>query len=236
MKNTYLTNNGHQNGHSHDHDNDLLLDEMGDNHVITSSDTPLRDDAFMLDDDLKIELIEKNFAEIMHILGLDLTDDSLKGTPKRVAKMFINEVFKGLNPANKPSITLFNNDYQYDQMLVEKGIRVHSYCEHHFVPIMGKAHVAYISSGKVIGLSKLNRIVEYFAKRPQVQERLTIQIAEELKRALQTDDVAVVIDAQHFCVMTRGVQDTGSTTITASYNGKFLEEATKQEFLRHVNS
>lgn len=234
MKNTYQHNNGHQNGHSHDHD-DLLLDEMGDNHVITSAETPLRDDAFMLDDDLKIELIEKNFAEIMHILGLDLTDDSLKGTPKRVAKMFINEVFKGLNPANKPSVTLFNNDYQYNQMLVEKGIRVHSYCEHHFVPIVGKAHVAYISSGKVIGLSKLNRIVEYFAKRPQVQERLTIQIAEELKRALQTDDVAVVIDAQHFCVMTRGVQDTGSTTITASYSGKFLEEATKQEFLRHVS-
>ena len=236
MKNTYQNNNGHQNGHSHSHDDDLLIDEMGDNHVITSAETPLREDAFMLDDDLKIELIEKNFAEIMHILGLDLTDDSLKGTPKRVAKMFINEVFKGLNPANKPSVTLFNNDYHYDQMLVEKGIRVHSYCEHHFVPIVGKAHVAYISSGKVIGLSKLNRIVEYFAKRPQVQERLTIQIAEELKRALHTDDVAVVIDAQHFCVMTRGVQDTGSTTITASYSGKFLEEATKQEFLRYVNS
>ena len=153
--------------------------EIEDDHMFTSLQTPLRKDAFKMDDGLKIELIAKHFKDIMHILGLDLSDDSLKGTPTRVAKMYVNEIFKGLSPANKPRITLFENKYKYNEMLVEKNITVQSYCEHHFVPITGRAHVAYISNGNVIGLSKINRIVEYFSKRPQVQERLTVQIAEE---------------------------------------------------------
>jgi GTP cyclohydrolase I len=210
------------------------VEEIGNDHVASSIETPLREDAFAMDDDLKIELIEKHFRHIMEIMGLDLTDDSLKGTPKRVAKMFITEVFSGLDPKNKPAVTLFENKYKYDQMLVEKDISVFSNCEHHFVPIYGKAHVAYISSGKVIGLSKLNRIVEYFAKRPQVQERLTVQIANELKEALQTEDVAVVIDAQHMCVQSRGIRDSGSSTVTAYYGGKFQEEITKKEFLSYL--
>lgn len=226
------------NGKKHSHSDDfayLLTDELGETHVATSLETPLREDAFQLDDDLKIELIEKHFREIMNILGLDLTDDSLKGSPRRVAKMYVKETFSGLNPANKPAPTLFENKFGYNQMLVEKDITVHSYCEHHFVPIMGKAHVAYISSGKVIGLSKLNRIVQYFAKRPQVQERLTMQIANELREVLQTDDVAVIIDAKHLCVSTRGVNDVDSSTITAAYHGKFEEEATRQELLRYIS-
>ncbi len=225
------------NGHSHDHDDlltDELIDEQGDTHGSANLETPLRADAFDLDDSLKIDLIEEHFREIMTILGLDLADDSLKGTPRRVAKMYVNETFKGLNPASKPSTTLFDNKYQYNQMLVERDITVQSYCEHHFVPIIGRAHVAYISSGKVIGLSKLNRIVQHFAKRPQVQERLTMQIADELKKALQTDDVAVIIDAAHLCVSTRGVNDTASSTLTAAYSGKFDDEATRQEFLKYV--
>ena len=213
---------------------DELVDEIGDAHSTTSIDTPLRPDAFDLDDNLKIDLIEEHFREIMGILGLDLTDDSLKGSARRVAKMYVKEVFSGLNPANKPEPTLFENKFQYQEMLVEKDITVQTYCEHHFVPIIGKAHVAYISSGKVIGLSKLNRIVEYFCKRPQVQERLTIQIAEELKRVLETEDVAVVIDAKHLCVSTRGVRDLNSSTITSSYSGKFDEEATRQELLHYI--
>ncbi|NIJ54234.1 GTP cyclohydrolase I FolE [Dyadobacter arcticus] len=212
----------------------LEIEEMGDDHVFSSIETPMRKDAFALEDEVKIELIEKHFRHIMEIIGLDMTDDSLKGTPKRVAKMFIKEVFSGLDPKNKPSITLFDNKYKYDQMLVEKDISVFSNCEHHFVPIYGKAHVAYISSGKVIGLSKLNRIVEYFSKRPQVQERLTVQIANELKQALQTEDIAIVIDAQHMCVQSRGIRDSGSSTVTAYYGGKFQEEATKKEFLSYL--
>lgn len=219
------------NGHDVDH---LLADEIGDVHGAAALDTPMRPDAFDLDDDTKIDLIEEHFREIMNVLGLDLTDDSLKGSPRRVAKMYVNEIFKGLNPDNKPVATLFDNKFRYNEMLVEKDINVQSYCEHHFVPILGKAHVAYISSGKVIGLSKLNRIVEYYSKRPQVQERLTMQIADELKRVLQTDDVAVIIDAKHLCVSTRGVQDLNSTTITASYSGKFEDDATRQELLRYV--
>ena len=210
------------------------VEEIGNDHVFSSIETPMRADAFAMDDDVKIELIEKHFRHIMEIMGLDLTDDSLKGTPKRVAKMYITEVFSGLDPKNKPSVTLFENKYKYDQMLVEKDISVFSNCEHHFVPIYGKAHVAYISSGKVIGLSKLNRIVEYFAKRPQVQERLTVQIANELKEALQTEDVAVVIDAQHMCVQSRGIRDSGSSTVTAYYGGKFQEDVTKKEFLSYL--
>jgi GTP cyclohydrolase I len=212
-----------------------LVDEIGEEHIATSYDTPLREDAFDLDDATKIDLIKKNFREIMLVLGLDLNDDSLKGTPERVAKMYVKEVFSGLNPKNKPAIRLFENKYQYDQMLVEKNITFYSYCEHHFVPIIGKAHVAYISSGKVIGLSKLNRVVQYYAKRPQVQERMTVQIAQELKKVLGTEDIAIVIDAVHLCVSSRGVKDTSSSTVTSHYSGKFLDEATKKEFLNYIS-
>lgn len=209
-------------------------EEFGDNHILTSLDTPLREDAFELDDELKIELIQKHFKEIMQILGLDLSDDSLKGTPNRVAKMFVKELFKGLNPSNMPAISLFENKFQYKEMLVEKNIHVSSTCEHHFLPIYGKAHVAYFSTGKVIGLSKLNRIVEYFAKRPQVQERLTNQIANEIKEVLKTDDVAVVIDANHMCVSSRGIKDIGSSTVTSSYSGRFQDSSVRREFLNYL--
>ena len=195
----------------------------------------MHENAFDLDDDTKIALIEGHFKEIMNILGLDLTDDSLKGTPRRVAKMYVKEVFSGLNPANKPAVTLFENKYQYTEMLVEKNISIHSHCEHHFVPITGIAHVAYIPSGKVIGLSKINRMVQYFAKRPQVQERLNVQIAEELKKVLQTEHVAVIIEADHACVKSRGVQDQCSSTVTAQYHGKFKDPRVKSEFLKHIS-
>ena len=207
-----------------------------DDHSIFSYDTPLRADAFEKDDDLKIELIEKHFREIMHVLGMDLSDDSLKGTPHRVAKMYVKEVFSGLNPSRKPTTKLFDNKYNYDQMLVEKDITFYSHCEHHFVPIFGKAHVAYFSSGKVIGLSKINRIVQYFSKRPQVQERLTVQIAKELKKLLKTEDLAVVMDAKHMCVSSRGVGDTNSQTGTAHFSGKFKDQAVRSEFLNYINS
>jgi GTP cyclohydrolase IA len=212
----------------------LKIDEIGDDHLGTSFETPLRDDAFEMDDELKVELIEKHFKDIMLILGLDLKDDSLKGTPNRVAKMFVKEIFSGLNPANKPEIKLFDNKYKYKEMLVEKEITFYSNCEHHFVPIIGKAHVAYISTGKVIGLSKINRIVQYYAKRPQVQERLTVQIANEMKETLQTEDVAVVMDALHLCVSSRGVNDTNSRTVTSHYSGKFLKKSVKSEFLKYI--
>jgi GTP cyclohydrolase I len=213
---------------------DIMIDEIGDNHVSTSVDTPLREDAFNLTDAEKMQEIEKHFRSIMEIMGLDLTDDSLKGTPKRVAKMYIKEIFSGLNPANKPSVALFENKYKYNEMLVEKNISFYSNCEHHFVPIIGKAHVAYISNGKVIGLSKLNRLVEYYAKRPQVQERLTMQIGKELQKTLGTEDVAIVIDAKHLCVASRGVEDDTSSTITAFYGGAFKEEQKKNEFLKYL--
>ena len=213
----------------------IQIDEMGDQHVMTSIETPMREDAFLLSDEEKIAQIEDKFRDIMNIMGLDLTDDSLQGTPHRVAKMYVKEIFSGLNPANKPAVKLFENKYQYKEMLVERNITFYSNCEHHFVPIIGKAHVAYISNGKVIGLSKLNRIVQFFAKRPQVQERLTIQIAEELKRVMETDDVAVLIDAVHLCVSSRGVQDFNSATVTSSYSGAFNNEATRNEFLKYVN-
>src|SRR6187399_1884690 len=213
------------------------LDDEFDDHVGTSAETPLRSDAFDLDDDQKIEKIEKHFGEIMHILGLDLTDDSLKGTPHRVAKMYVKEVFSGMNPKNRPHARLFDNKYNYDQMLVEKDITFYSHCEHHFVPIYGKAHVAYFSNGKVIGLSKINRIVQYFSKRPQVQERLTVQIGNEMERSLKTDHIAVVIDANHMCVASRGVGDTNSKTGTAFFSGKFNDdENVKREFLNYINS
>ena len=203
---------------------------------VNSYNTPLRDDAFEMDDETKIKKISKHFEAIMETLGLDLSDDSLRGTPDRVAKMYVKEIFSGLNPSNKPSITLFDNKYQYDEMLVEKDITFYSNCEHHFVPIYGKAHVGYFSSGKVIGLSKINRIVQYYAKRPQVQERLTVQIANAMKDALKTQDVAVVIDATHLCVSSRGVGDTSSTTGTAHFSGKFTAQRTRQEFLDFINS
>jgi GTP cyclohydrolase I len=189
---------------------------------------------YFMNEDEKIKLIGSHFKKIMQTLGLDLNDDSLKGTPERVAKMYVKEVFSGLNPNNKPEITLFENKYQYNKMLVEKDITLYSYCEHHFVPIIGKVHVAYISKGKVIGLSKINRLVQYYAKRPQVQERLTVQIAEGLKKAIGTEDVAVLIDAVHLCVTSRGIKDTNSSTITSHYSGKFINEETKNEFLALV--
>jgi len=185
----------------------------------------------ILNDDEKIEIIAGHFKGIMQALGLDLKDDSLKGTPERVAKMYVNEIFSGLNPANEPEITLFENKYQYNKMLIEKGITLFSYCEHHFVPIIGKVHVGYFSEGKVIGLSKINRMVQYYAKRPQVQERLTNEIADGLKKAIGTEDIAVVIDANHLCVSSRGIKDTISSTITAHYSGKFINEWIKNEFL-----
>jgi GTP cyclohydrolase I len=199
-----------------------------------SKDTPLRKDAFFINDEEKIRMITHHVQGILHVLGLDLDDDSLRDTPQRVAKMYVKEVFSGLNPDNKPEVTLFENKYQYEGMLVERDITLYSYCEHHLVPIIGKAHVAYFSSGKVIGLSKINRLVEYYAKRPQVQERLTTQIADGLKETLGTEDVAVLIDAVHLCVASRGIKDTQSSTITSHFSGRFQKKAIKSEFLRIV--
>ena len=213
-----------------------LADEMGEQHIASSLDTPLREDAFLLPEEEKIEQIAAHFAEIMQIIGLDLDDDSLQGTPRRVAKMYVKEIFSGLNPENKPEPTLFENKYHYRNMVVERDILLQSFCEHHFLPIYGKAHVAYISSGKVIGLSKLNRIVAHFAKRPQVQERLTMQIADELKRVLETEDVAVYIEAKHMCVQARGVEHQDSSTVTFEYGGRFLNENTRREFLQPLGS
>lgn len=218
-------NNSKNNGH----------DLIGDNHVATSLETPMREDAFLLSDEQKMLLIENKFRDIMNVLGLDLTDDSLNGTPHRVAKMFVKEIFSGLNPENKPKISVFDNKFKYGEMLVEKNINMNSTCEHHFLPIVGKAHVAYVSSGQVIGLSKINRVVDYFARRPQVQERLTVQIANELKRILKTEDVAVIIDAKHLCVSSRGIQDEGSSTITAEYGGVFKDSLRKEEFLKYLS-
>lgn len=197
-------------------------------------DTPMHSNAFDLTDDEKVEQISDHFKSIMTILGLDLSDDSLSQTPKRVAKMYVKEIFKGLNPKNKPAVTLFENKYGYNQMLIEKNISVYSMCEHHFVPIYGLAHVAYIAEDKVIGLSKLHRLVKYYAQRPQVQERLTNQVLEALKEALETEHVAVAIDARHMCVECRGVEDTTSSTITSAISGEFKNEATRMEFLRYI--
>ncbi len=210
-------------------------EEIGDAHFMSSINTPLREDAFELSDEEKMSKIEEHFTGILETLGLDLTDDSLKGTPKRMAKMYVKEIFQGLNPENKPRVSLFDNKYQYGEMLIERDITFHSCCEHHLVPFIGKAHVAYISNGSVIGLSKINRLVQYFAQRPQVQERLTIQIAEELKRALNTKDIAIVMEAEHMCVSTRGVKDCSSSTVTSSYHGKFKNENLRKEFLSYLN-
>jgi GTP cyclohydrolase I len=211
-------------------------EEIGNNHALTSIETPLKEDAFDLTDESKINIIENLFEQIMNTLGLDLNDDSLKGTPHRVAKMYVQEIFSGLDPKNKPSATVFENKYKYNEMLVEKNITFHSFCEHHFLPIFGNAHVGYISNGKVIGLSKINRIVDYFAKRPQVQERMTVQILDELKNVLDTEHVAVVIEGKHLCVAARGINDTNSTTVTSEYSGNFKEDKVKREFLQYIGS
>ncbi len=219
----------------HPHDGQYERSErIGDDHVGTSVNTPMREDAFVLSDQEKMDRIEPLFREIMNVMGLDLRDDSLSGTPKRVAKMYVQEIFKGLNPANHPNCKTFENSYGYGEMLVEKDINLNSTCEHHFLPICGKAHVAYISSGRVIGLSKINRLVDHYAKRPQVQERLTRQVAEALKDILGTEDVAVVMDAKHLCVSSRGIEDEGSATITADYHGAFKKESVRREFLDYI--
>ncbi|MHA7843247.1 MAG: GTP cyclohydrolase I FolE [Winogradskyella sp.] len=216
-------------------DNDFNdIDALGDNHIGSSSDTPMREDAFELSKEEKIDIIRDDVRHIMETLGLDLTDDSLHGTPNRVAKMFVNEIFGGLDPNKKPSASTFENKYKYGEMLVEKNITVYSTCEHHLLPIVGKAHVAYISNGSVVGLSKMNRIVDYYAKRPQVQERLTIQIVKELQKVLNTQDVACVIDAKHLCVNSRGIRDVDSSTVTSEFGGKFKEKETRREFLDYI--
>ena len=214
--------------------NDERIEEIGENHVATSAENPIRPDAFDISDEEKIVKIEKSVKDILHTLGMDLTDDSIQGTPKRVAKAFINEMFMGLNPKNKPKASTFDNNYNYGEMLVEKNIVLYSTCEHHLLPIIGRAHVAYISGGKVIGLSKMNRIVEYFSKRPQVQERLTMQIVQAMQEALGTEDVACVIDAKHLCVNSRGIKDIESSTVTSEFGGKFKEKETKKEFLQYL--
>ena len=213
---------------------DDLQDEIGNNHIATSAENPVRKDAFNLTDEQKIESIKGEVEKILYTLGMDLTDDSIKGTPNRVAKMFVKELFGGLNPAKKPNASTFDNNYKYGEMLVEKNITLYSTCEHHLLPIIGRAHIAYISSGRVIGLSKMNRIVDYFAKRPQVQERLTMQIVQELQRALNTEDVACVIDAKHLCVNSRGIRDIESSTVTSEFGGKFKDKETKREFLNYI--
>ena len=209
-------------------------DPLGEDHVGTSSNTPLRLDAFKLSNEEKIDIIKDDVRHIMETLGLDLTDDSLNGTPNRVAKMFVKEIFGGLDPKKKPSASTFDNKYKYGEMLVEKNITLYSTCEHHLLPIVGKAHIAYISNGTVVGLSKMNRIVDYFAKRPQVQERLTIQIVKELQDVLNTQDVACVIDAKHLCVNSRGIRDIESSTVTSEFGGKFKDKAVRREFLDYI--
>lgn len=210
------------------------IDHIGDNHIGTSPETPIREDAFILNSDEKIEIIRDDVLHIMETLGLDLTDDSLKGTPNRVAKMFVNEIFSGLDPKNKPRASTFKNKYKYGEMLVEKNITVYSTCEHHLLPIVGRAHIAYISNGNVVGLSKMNRIVDYYAKRPQVQERMTIQIVRELQSVLNTDDVACVIDAKHLCVNSRGIRDIESSTVTSEFGGQFKDKEVRKEFLSYI--
>tara|TARA_B110000263_G_C15284170_1_gene499882 strand:+ start:201 stop:881 length:681 start_codon:yes stop_codon:yes gene_type:complete len=210
------------------------LNSFSDDHLGASSNTPIREDAFEMENEEKISIIKNNIAEILHVLGMDLTDDSLKGTPSRVAKMYVDEIFSGLDPRNKPKSSTFENKYNYGEILVEKNITLYSTCEHHLLPIYGKAHVAYISNGNVIGLSKMNRIVDYYSNRPQVQERLTLQIVTELQNVLKTKDVACVIDAKHMCVNSRGISDISSSTVTSEFGGKFKNKQTKREFLDYL--
>ncbi|HET8855179.1 MAG TPA: GTP cyclohydrolase I FolE [Salinimicrobium sp.] len=217
-----------------DKNTESTIDEMGDAFISGNTNTPMRADAFELSDAEKIDLIRKDMHHIMETLGLDLTDDSLKGTPKRVAKMFVNEIFGGLHPDRKPKASTFDNKYKYGEMLVEKNIVLYSTCEHHLLPIVGKAHVGYISNGTVVGLSKMNRIVDYYAKRPQVQERLTLQIVKELQEVLGTQDVACVIDAKHLCVNSRGIRDVESSTVTGEYGGQFKNPEVRRDFLDYI--
>jgi GTP cyclohydrolase I len=212
------------------------LDLIDSDHKKFSAETPLRENAFEISDKEKISIIEKNVKEILFTLGMDMNDDSLKGTPKRVAKAYVNELFGGLNPENMPKGSTFNNKYQYSEMLVEKNITVFSTCEHHLLPIYGKAHVAYFSNNNVIGLSKMNRIVDYFARRPQVQERLTIQVVKALQKILKTDDVACVIDAKHMCVNSRGIRHIDCSTVTGEFGGKFKDKLIKREFLDYIRT
>ena len=215
-------------------ENTRFEDEIGDDHTMTNAVNPIRSDAFDLTDEQKIERIRKNVENILETLGMDLTDDSIKGTPNRVAKMFVKEIFGGLNPHLKPKLSAFDNKYRYGEMLVEKNITLYSTCEHHLLPIVGRAHVAYISNGTVIGLSKMNRIVDYYGRRPQVQERLTMQIVQELQIMLKTEDVACVIDAKHLCVNSRGISDIESSTVTSEFGGKFKQLETRREFLEYI--
>lgn len=201
-------------------------------HKLTN--TSLDEEDLLLTEEEKIEKISFYFSKIMKTMGLDLTDDSLINTPNRVAKMYVKEIFSGLDPRNKPQISVFENNYGYKNMLVEKNITLYSNCEHHFVPIIGKVHVAYMPKDYVLGLSKINRLVQYYAQRPQVQERLTMQIMNGLQEVLQHDDVAVFIEADHLCVSSRGIGDTNSSTITSSFGGDFQNEALQKEFLSYI--
>lgn len=210
------------------------IEALGNDHVGSSSDTPLRADAFEMSDIEKIAAIKKDVEHILETLGMDLKDDSLRGTPNRVAKMFVQEIFGGLHPDRKPKASTFLNKYKYGEMLVEKNITLYSTCEHHLLPIVGKAHIAYISNGTVVGLSKMNRVVDYYAKRPQVQERLTMQIVKELQDILGTQDVACVIDAKHLCVNSRGIRDIDSSTVTSEFGGKFKDPQVRREFLDYI--
>jgi GTP cyclohydrolase I len=234
LLNTQLNGKNGTNGKNEINVDRAFHDAIGEQHAFTSIETPMREDAFLITKEEKKQIIADSFERIMHTLGLDMEDDSLRGTPYRVAKMYVDEIFSGLDTANKPQIALFENKYAYKEMLVEKNITFFSNCEHHFVPIIGKAHLGYISNGKVIGLSKLNRIVQYFAKRPQVQERLTEQIASELQDILGTKDVAIIIDAEHLCVSSRGVQDVNSSTVTSFFGGQFNDADKRKEFLEYI--
>jgi GTP cyclohydrolase IA len=191
-----------------------------------SIDTDLEE----ISDSDKINAITFHFQKIMEALGLDLEEDSLRDTPSRVANMYVKEIFSGLERNNFPAISVFNNTYRYNEMLIERDIQVYSCCEHHFVPFLGKAHVAYFPADKVIGLSKLNRVVKYFSRRPQVQERLTMEVANSLKEILQTEDIAVMIEAKHFCVAARGIEDANSSTVTSHFGGKFTVPENKKIF------
>ena len=212
------------------------LELIGDNHISTNVETPLRDDAFVKSDQQKIEAIQKYFAKIMEELGLDLTDDSLSGTPYRFAKMYVKELFYGLDPSKKPKISTFNNKYGYKKMLIEQNINIDSACEHHFLPIVGHAHIAYVPNKKVIGLSKINRLVDYYSHRPQVQERLCLQILKDLQQSLETNDVIVVINAKHLCVSSRGIKDKNSFTTTTEYGGVFEDINYRNEFFGSLSS
>lgn len=212
----------------------MKSEELNLEHYSSTQGTPLREDAFILSEEEKIERIENNVRDILNTLGMDLTDDSLSGTPGRVARMYVREIFGGLNPERRPDASTFENKYEYGEMLVEKNITLYSTCEHHLLPIVGKAHVGYVSKGTVVGLSKMNRIVDYYARRPQVQERLTRQIVKELKAILGTEDVACVIDAKHLCVNSRGIRDVDSSTVTAEYGGVFKEEKQQRAFLDYI--